>query len=132
MSIAEASDLFEARSARVLISGADAERRALGNAERAARRSGREEEYRSAREAASAAFRRAREGSIGPWLTVTGAVSNAAGALVVEDLLDPKVFRMLFGPWQQAIGTLTPVGPGAFAAPEHRGDPVARSITPSD
>ena len=116
LSMEESSDLFEARSARTLISGIDAERRALVLAQRVARRSGRDEQYHRAREEAAAAFRQARQGTVGPWLTVTGAVANAAGALVVQDLLDAKAFTMLFGPWQQAIGMLTPVGPG-FGVP---------------
>ncbi|HEX5040140.1 MAG TPA: hypothetical protein VFW95_08405 [Candidatus Limnocylindria bacterium] len=118
LTLEESADLFRARSARTLISGADAERRALGRAERAARITGRTEAYHEAREAAAAAFRRARTGSIGPWLTVSGAVSNAAGALVVEDTLESKPFDLLFGPWQQALGRLVPTGPGsAFVEP---------------
>ena len=116
LSMEERSDLFAARSARTLISGSDAERRALALALRTARRTGREPEYHRAREAAAAAFREGRRGESGPWLTVTGAVCNAAGALVVQDVLDTKAFSMLFGPWQQAVGSLTPVGPGY---PEH-------------
>lgn len=108
----ETSDLFQARSARTLISGSETERLALREAGRVARRTGREDAYRDAREAAAAAFRASMRGSVGPWLTVTGAISNAAGALVVQDVLDPKSFSMLFGPWQQAIGNLMPVGPG--------------------
>jgi hypothetical protein len=118
LTLEESADLFRARSARTLISGSDAERRALGRAERAARITGRSSEYHEAREAAAAAFRRARAGSIGPWLTVSGAVANAAGALVVEDTLESKPFDLLFGPWQQAMGRLVPTGPGsAFAEP---------------
>jgi hypothetical protein len=118
LTLEESADLFRARSARTLISGADAERRALGRAERAARITGRSEEYHEARDAAAAAFRRARTGNIGPWLTVSGAVANAAGALVVEDTLESKPFDLLFGPWQQAMGRLVPTGPGSmFAEP---------------
>ena len=53
-------------------------------------------------------------GTVGPWLSVSVAVADAAGALVVEDLLSARTFDMLFGPWQQAIGRLQPVGPGAL------------------
>jgi hypothetical protein len=120
LTLEESADLFRARSARTLIAGSEAERRALGRAERAARITGRTKEYHEAREAAAAAFRRARQGSTGPWLTVSGAVANAAGALVVEDTLDAKPFDLLFGPWQQALGRIIPVGPGsAFAEPAH-------------
>lgn len=119
LTLEESADLFRARAARTLISGSEAERRALGRAERAARITGREDAYHEAREAAAAAFRRARQGSHGPWLTVSGAVANAAGALVVEDTLEAKPFDLLFGPWQQALGRLTPLGPGyTFAEPE--------------
>jgi len=44
---------------------------------------------------------------------VGAAISNAAGALVLEDVLDRDAFRLLLGPWQQAIGSLIPVGPGS-------------------
>jgi hypothetical protein len=114
ITLEEAADLFRARSARTLIVGHEAERRALGRAERAARVTGREHEFHEAREAAAAAFRRARHGTTGPWLTVSGAVTNAAGALVVEDVLDAKPFELLFGPWQQALGRLAPEGPAAY------------------
>ncbi len=113
LTLEESADLFRARSARTLIAGSEAERRALGRAERAARITGREVAYHEAREAAAAAFRRARQGQVGPWLTVSGAVANAAGALVVEDMLDQKPFDLLFGPWEQALGRLVPVGPGS-------------------
>ncbi|HEY8731859.1 MAG TPA: hypothetical protein VIN69_07770 [Candidatus Limnocylindria bacterium] len=43
-------------------------------------------------------------------------MSNAAGALVVEDTLDDKPFQLLVGSWRQAIGMLTPVGPGRRTA----------------
>ena len=122
LTMEEAADLFRARAARTLIAGSEAERRALGRAERAARITGREEAYHEAREAAAAAFRRARHGTTGPWLTVSGAVANAAGALVVEDSLETKPFDLLFGPWQQALGRLTPVGPGSALMLEPVGD----------
>ena len=128
LTLEESADLFRARSARTLISGADAERRALGRAERAARITGRLAGYHEARDAAAAAFGRARAGSVGPWLTVSGAVANAAGALVVEDTLEAKPFDLLFGPWQQALGRLIPTGPGsAFTEPAR--DPHRRSST---
>ncbi|MDQ2669321.1 MAG: hypothetical protein M3Y31_01690 [Gemmatimonadota bacterium] len=108
----EAADLFRARSTRTLIYGSEAERVALARALRIARVTHREREYRNAREAAATALRHARHGNAGPWLTVSGAVANAAGALVVEDTLESKPFDTLFGPWQQAMGRLVPVGPG--------------------
>jgi hypothetical protein len=123
LTIEEAADLYRARSARTLIAGAEAERRALGRAVRAARTSGREEAYHVAREVAVAAFSRARQGTSGPWLIVSGAVANAAGALVVEDMLEQKPFDLLFGPWEQAMGRLTPVGPGSVGMLE---DPMDR------
>jgi hypothetical protein len=43
---------------------------------------------------------------------VGSAIANAAGALVLEDLLDKRDFLSLVGPWRQAIGTMVPVGPG--------------------
>ncbi len=48
----------------------------------------------------------------GPWLVVGSAIANAAGALVLEEMLDQKDLASLLGPWRQAIGTMVPVGPG--------------------
>ena len=62
------------------------------------------------------AWRHALPETQGPWLTVGAAIANAAGALIVEDILDDKPFQLLVGPWRQAIGMLTPVGPGIGTA----------------
>ena len=109
----EAADLFRARAIRQLNRNPAEERRALLDATRAARVSNRWSEYQAARHQATAAWMRARHGRPGPWLSIGVAVANAAGALVVEDLLSAESFDTLFGPWQQAIGRLIPVGPGA-------------------
>jgi hypothetical protein len=108
----EAADLFRARAYRAVDRGEDADRVAHNEAARAAAVTGRRKEYWAARRAASAAWQHARQGTVGPWLSVGVAVADAAGALVVEDLLSARTFDMLFGPWQQAIGRLQPVGPG--------------------
>lgn len=110
----EAADLFRARAYRAMDRGQDADRQAHAEAARAASVTGRRLEYWAARRAAAAAWQRARRGTVGPWLSVSVAVADAAGALVVEDLLSGRTFDMLFGPWQQAIGRLQPVGPGAL------------------
>jgi hypothetical protein len=112
----EAADLFRARAYRTLNYGPVEERRAHAVAARAAAVAGRATEYRAAAQAAAAAWGRARHVSVSMRLTVGVAVANAASALVVEDLLPADAFDILFGPWQQAIGRLIPVGPGyAFA-----------------
>ena len=112
----EAADLFRARAVRTLRHGPIEERRAHAVAVRAAAVAGRETEYHAAAQAAAAAWGRARHASVSVRLTVGVAFANAASALVVEDLLPADAFDMLFGPWQQAIGRLIPVGPGyAFA-----------------
>jgi hypothetical protein len=112
----EAADLFRARAIRMLSHSPAEERRAHAVAARAAAVAGRETEFRAAAQAAAAAWGRARHVSASVRLTVGVAVANAAGALVVEDYLPADAFEVLFGPWQQAIGRLIPVGPGyAFA-----------------
>lgn len=110
----EAADLFAARAYRALDRGMDAGRHAHADAARAATISGRQREYGAARRAAATAWRAARRGTVGPWLSVGAAVADAAGALVLEDVLESRTFDMLFGPWQQAIGRLQPTGPGYF------------------
>ena len=82
------------------------------NAMRAALSTGRLAEYEQARRAAAAAWRGALPEVQGPWLVVGAAIANAAGALVLQDELDPKDLISLMGPWRQAIGTMVPVGPG--------------------
>jgi hypothetical protein len=112
----EAADLFRARAVRTLSRSVIEERRAHAIAARAAAVAGRAVEYQAAAQAAAAAWGRARHVSASMRLTVGVAVANAASALVVEDLLPADAFDILFGPWQQAIGRLIPVGPGyAFA-----------------
>lgn len=112
LSIDEAFDIYRAHGARVLLKGAAAERHALLRARRAASSARLSSEYELARRAAVTAWRRALPETQGPWLMVGSAIANAAGALVVESLLEEEEFRLLFGPWRQALGTLTPVGPG--------------------
>lgn len=110
----EAMALFEARVAWFETrSEGYAERDAVRAASRVASRSGRLPAYEEARREAAAAFRRARHGEVGPWLSVATTISNAAGALVVADLLDRRDYQLLYGPWNQAIGDAkVPVGPG--------------------
>jgi hypothetical protein len=114
----EALELFEARVAwfETRTEGYG-ERDALRSAAHVATRVGRLSAYEAARREAAAAFRTARRGEVGPWLSVAAAVSNAAGALVVADLLDRRDYYLLVGPWRQAIGQtdLVPVGPGLEA-----------------
>ena len=88
----------------------------MARARRAARKADRLPQFEGARHAAARAWRHGLPETQGPWLTVGAAIANAAGALVVEDILDDKSFQLLSGPWQQAIGTLTPVGPGLGTA----------------
>ncbi len=114
----EAMALFEARIAwfETRTEGY-AEHDALRSAARVAARAGRQASYEQARREAASAFRTARYGEIGPWLSVATAVSNAAGALVVADLLDLRDYRLLYGPWELAIGRdLVAVGPGRAPA----------------
>lgn len=112
LTIDEAVDIYRAHAARMLIQGTGAERHALIEARRAATRTGCATEYEQARHAAATAWRHALPETQGPWLAVGAAIANAAGALVVADALDDKAYQLLVGPWQQAIGTMTPVGPG--------------------
>ena len=119
----ECNLLFEARAAWYE-SRADGygERDALRSATRAATAAGRTAAYESARREAASAFRRARRGEVGPWLSVASTVSNAAGAVAVADLLERRDYQLLYGPWRQALGQadLVPVGPGTAQAAESR------------
>jgi hypothetical protein len=108
----EAVDLYRAHTARLLIQGSEAERVALARAHRAAARARIEHEYEQARHAAATAWWHALPERQGPWLVVGQAIANAAGALVVSGILDDQPYQLLLGPWRQAMGTLTPVGPG--------------------
>lgn len=112
LTIDEAADIYQAHAARILIQGSEAERFALVRARRTAIRFGLLASYEQARRTAATAWRHALPETQGPWLMVGSAIANAAGALVVEDVLDDKEYQLLAGPWHQAIGTLTPVGPG--------------------
>jgi hypothetical protein len=129
LSVEDAQAIIAARLAWEPRRGTDdVERRALRAAFRAAKRSKRLEAYEAARFDAAVTLRMARRGEVGPWLTVAAAVSNAAGATVVEDLLDPTDFEILYRWWR--VGTagaqLTPVGPGhaPFGAAQRRGSGV--------
>jgi hypothetical protein len=119
----EALTLFEARAAWLETrTEGYGERDALRVATRLAARAGRMSAYEQARHDAASAFRKARHGEIGPWLSVATAISNAAGALVVADLLERRDYYLLYGPWRQAIGQsdLVPVGPGVVTPEESR------------
>jgi hypothetical protein len=115
LTLDEAADLYRAHGAHLLIQGNEKQRLALARARRAAATYGRESEYELARHDAAAAWRRALPTTQGPWLLVNQAITNAAGALVVSDVLDQKSFLQLIGPWRQALGSLAPVGPGVGA-----------------
>jgi hypothetical protein len=108
----EAVDLYEAYAARILIDGPGPLRVALLRARRVAAQAGLQTQYETARQAAATAWRRALPRGQGPWLVVGAAIGNAGGALVIQGMLDESAFQVLIGPWRQAIGTLTPVGPG--------------------
>ena len=112
LTLDEAVDIYRAHAARMLIQGSGAERRALIEARRAATRNGLAVAYEQARHAAATGWRHALPETQGPWLAVGAAIANAAGALVIEDVLDDKPYQLLVGPWQQAIGTMIPTGPG--------------------
>ena len=112
LTIDEAADIYHARATRLLLDGHAADRRARVNAMRAALSTGRLAEYERARRAAASAWRGALPEVQGPWLVVGAAIANAAGALVIQDELDPKDLISLIGPWRQAVGTMVPVGPG--------------------
>lgn len=124
LTIDEAADVYRAHAARILVQGSESERLALLQARRAAAKAGLQPEYEQARRAAATAWRRALPETQGPWLMVGAAIANAAGALVVEDTLDGQPFQLLVGPWRQAIGMLTPVGPGRRTA--ERSPAIAR------
>ena len=108
----DAADLYAACVGQLLIQGSARDRQALAKAQRAAAGAGLSDEYTRARHAAVTAWRRALPGTQGPWLVVGRAICNAAGALVLDRVLDEKAFRTLIGPWRQAMGTSVPVGPG--------------------
>ena len=108
----EAADIYRARATRLLLEGHAADQRALIRAERVARQTRRLAEYERARHAAASAWRGALPEVQGPWLVVGSAIANAAGGLVLAEVLDPKDFTALVGPWRQAMGTLVLVGPG--------------------
>ena len=112
LTIDEAVDLYHAYAARILIGGFGAERLALADAGRAAAVAGLQQEYSSARNEAVRAWRHALPNIQGPWLMVGRTIANTAGAMVVNGVLDAKPFDLLIGPWRQAVGLLTPVGPG--------------------
>ena len=112
MTVDDAADLYRARASHLLLKGVAADRRAALQAERAAAAVGLSSEYERARHDAVTAWRRALPETQGPWLVVGQAVANAAGALVVNEVVDEKSFQHLFAPWRQAMGTLAPVGPG--------------------
>ena len=112
LTLDEAADIYHARATRLLLDGHAADKRALVNAMRAALSTGRLDEYEQARRAAASAWRGALPEVQGPWLVVGAAIANAAGALVLQDVLDPKDLISLSGPWRQAMGVMVPVGPG--------------------
>ena len=112
LTVDEAADLYHARATRLLIDGHAADKHARLKAERTALRMGCLPEYEEARHLAASAWRRALPEVQGPWLVVGSAIANAAGALIVAEMLDQKDLALLLGPWRQAIGTMVPVGPG--------------------
>jgi hypothetical protein len=112
LTIDDAADLYQAHAARLLIQGSAAERHAMRRARQVAVRVGRLREYEEARHAAVIAWRHALPETQGPWLLVGAAIANAAGALVIEDMLDDTSYQTLIGAWHQALGRLVPVGPG--------------------
>jgi len=112
ITLEDAADLYRARASHLLLKGVAADRRAALQAERAAEAAGLSVEYERARHDAVTAWRRALPETQGPWLIVGQAVANAAGAVVVNGVVNEKAFHHLFAPWRQAMGTLVPVGPG--------------------
>ncbi len=112
MTLDDAADLYRARASHLLIHGVAADRRAALQAEQAAALAGLTGALERARHGAVTAWRHALPETHGPWLIVGQAIGNAAGALVVNGLIDDKAFQQLFSPWSQAMGTLVPVGPG--------------------
>ncbi|MGH2393680.1 MAG: hypothetical protein ACRDGH_09335 [Candidatus Limnocylindria bacterium] len=111
----EAADLYQAYAARILIQGWETESRALAKARRTARVAGIVPEYEQARHAAVTAWRHALPEVQGPWLLVGRTISNAAGAALLQGILDAHAYGVLMGPWRQALGQLVPVGPGTGA-----------------
>ncbi len=110
-----AEDLYAAHSIRLLQKGTAAHLDAQAKAQRAASRSHLLVEFDRARTDAAMAWRRSRPTSAGPWLLVRQAITNAAGALVLGEALDDRSFQALTDPWRQAVGTMTPLGPGPRA-----------------
>ena len=112
MSHDEAEDLYAAHSTRLLLKVSAAHLEAQARARRAATRSHLHAEFDRARNDAAMTWRRSRPNSPGPWLLVSQAITNAAGALVLSEVLDEQSFHALVDPWRQAIESLTPVRPG--------------------
>ena len=112
LTLDDAADLYRARASHLLIHGVAADRRAALQAEQAAALAGLTGAFERARHDAVTAWRQALPETHGPWLIVGQAIGNAAGALVVNGLIDDKAFQQLFSPWSQALGTFVPVGPG--------------------
>ena len=108
----EAADLYQAYAARILIQGWEVESRALAKARRTAKVAGILAEYEHTRHAAVTAWRHALPDVQGPWLLVGRTIANAAGAALMQGFLDDGSYQVLIGPWRQALGQLTPVGPG--------------------
>jgi hypothetical protein len=117
LSISEAEDLYLAHGTRLLINGDEVHAQALAHARRAASGAHLEAEFVRARRDAAAAWRRTRPRQPGPWLLVSQAIADAAGGLVLTDVLDPTSFHALVDPWRQAIGSLVAVGPGRTPVP---------------
>lgn len=113
LSVDEAADLYSAHSTRLLMARTDANAQAMASARRAAARANLELEYEKARNDAAITWRRARPHELGPWLLVSQAITNAAGALVLSEVLDDQHFHSLIDAWRQTVGTLVPVGPGS-------------------
>jgi hypothetical protein len=110
----DAVDLYQAHGARLVANGDDTQRRAIQHARHVATRTGRVDAYERARRDAASAFRGAQPMTQGPWLLVSQAITNAAGALVLADVLDREDLLTLLAPWRQAVGdALVPVGPGS-------------------
>lgn len=124
LSVEDAQAIVTARLAWVTrATHDDGERGALREAFRAARRAGRLDAYLAARADAANAFRVARRGEVGPWLIVAAAVSDAACAAVVGDLLDIEDYEALYRPWRAGVAgaELVAVGPSHFGVPRRRG-----------
>lgn len=113
LTLDDAADLYRARASHLLLHGVAVDRRAALQAEQAAALASLTAAYERARRDAVTAWRHALPETQGPWLIVGQAIGNAAGALVVNGLVDDEAFQQLFWPWRQAMGTLVAVGPGA-------------------